>query len=200
MSYDNGRPTNHDRSPPSSGTTTPTPSAGGGSSVYSGGGGGSLSSIGNVFSGLIRRFSGSTSSVSSSGPASPQATGNGITSVYNPKSAAQHQPNSRRRTPSPFRPPPLDPLVLMGYRESTPESARLLSKAVAEEVRIMVPARLQIVEHWRLIYSLEQDGASLATLYQRCAKFKGQRVGFVLVVRDLEGGVSLIYMSSTHTS
>lgn len=193
MSYYNGRLTNHDPSPPSSsGAATPT------SSVYGGAGAagvGLSSSIGNVFSGLMRRFSGDTSQLSSSAPtSSPHNAGNGTSTVYMPptSSLAHHQ----RRTPSPFRPPPLDPLVLRGHADSTPESARLLSAAVAEEVRIMVPARLQIAEDWRLVYGLERDGASLATLYQRCAAFSGQRVGFVLVVRDLEGGVSFSVMSS----
>lgn len=107
----------------------------------------------------------------------------GINGVFFPS----HQPI---RTASPFRPPPLDPIVLHGYKESTSQSARLLSHGVAEEIRIMLPERLRIKEDWRLIYSLEQDGASLATLYQKAAEFQGQRVGFVLVVRDDLGGVS----------
>lgn len=90
-----------------------------------------------------------------------------------------------------MRPPPLDPLILHGYRPGTPSSAKLLSPAVAEEIRTMVPERLRIVDDWHLIYSLEQDGASLATLYQRCRQFEGKRAGFVLVVKDLEGGVRI---------
>lgn len=69
-------------------------------------------------------------------------------------------------------------------------AARLLGSSVAEEIRTMVPERLRIAEDWRLVYSLEQDGASLATLYQRCRQYAGRRVGFVLVVKDQEGGVS----------
>lgn len=96
----------------------------------------------------------------------------------------------RTATASPFRPPPLEPLVLHGYRESTQASARLLTTMVAEELRVMIPERLRIVEDWRLIYSLEQDGASLSTLYQKCRHYEGRRVGFVLVVKDQDGGVS----------
>jgi hypothetical protein len=101
-------------------------------------------------------------------------------------------PTSRRAlTPSPFRPPPLEPLMLHGYRSSTLPSARLLTTAIAEEIRTMIPERLRIVEDWHLIYSLEQDGASLSTLYQKCLHYSGRRVGFVLVVKDQEGGVSM---------
>lgn len=99
-------------------------------------------------------------------------------------------PSNIKRTVSPFRPPPLDPIILHGFKESTPTSARLLSNGVAEEIRIMLPERLRIMEDWNLIYSLEQDGASLATLYQKAAVYQGRRVGFVLVVRDDAGGVS----------
>jgi hypothetical protein len=101
----------------------------------------------------------------------------GITGVYTPV----------HRTASPFRPPPLEPLVLQGLREGT---SRLLTPAVAEEIRTMVPERLKIVEDWKLVYSLEQDGASLSTLYHKCSQFERRRVGFVLVVKDQEGGVS----------
>jgi hypothetical protein len=105
----------------------------------------------------------------------------GINDVFHPPHMA--------RTASPFRPPPLDPIVLHGYKSSTAPDARLLSHAIAEEIRIMLPERLRIVEDWRLLYSLEQDGASLATLYQKAAAVYGRRIGFVLVVRDEAGGV-----------
>ncbi|KAG7136001.1 Oxidation resistance protein 1 like [Verticillium longisporum] len=111
----------------------------------------------------------------------------GVTGVYTPP----HQ----RRTASPFRPPPLDPVVLDGHGPATPASARLLARAVAEEVRSLLPERLRIVEHWRLVYSLAQDGASLHTLYARAAAVQGARVGFVLVVRDDVGGTFGAYLS-----
>lgn len=136
--------------------------------------------------GIIRRFSTEDSSTFGSQlhssvfgePSAPEK--DGINGVYSPMA----------RTASPFRPPPLDPLVLHGYRDNTPDSARLLSHAVAEEIRAMVPERLRILDDWSLVYSLEQDGASLSTLYQKCRHFTGRRVGFVLVVRDQEGAVS----------
>ncbi|KKF92883.1 Oxidation resistance protein 1 [Ceratocystis platani] len=106
-----------------------------------------------------------------------------------------HRHAQQRRIPSPFQPPPLDPVVLLGYKATTPTSARLLSTALAEEIRIMVPERLKLSEHWRIVYSLEQDGASLATLYQKARAYEGQRVGFVLVVRDSEGGTFGGYLS-----
>ncbi|KAM0520344.1 hypothetical protein ACHAQF_007150 [Verticillium nonalfalfae] len=111
----------------------------------------------------------------------------GVTGVYTPPHL--------RRTASPFRPPPLDPVVLDGHRAATPASARLLGRAVAEEVRSLLPERLRIVEHWRLVYSLAQDGASLHTLYARAAAVQGARIGFVLVVRDDAGGTFGAYLS-----
>ncbi len=104
------------------------------------------------------------------------------------------------RTMSPMRPPPLEPLQLEGFAAETSPEARLLTAPVAEEIRIMVPARLGIVDEWRLVYSLEQDGASLATLYEKCAAFQGRRVGFVLVVKDCEGGVRFSHPTPCHPS
>lgn len=179
--------------PSSSGAHTPTHSSSAAPSL-------SNSVITTMWSGLIRRFSSdlpesyghnghshepSHLSHARTEPAGGGGGGfqDGINGVFFPS----HQPI---RTASPFRPPPLDPIVLHGYKESTSQSARLLSHGVAEEIRIMLPERLRIKEDWRLIYSLEQDGASLATLYQKAAEFQGRRVGFVLVVRDDLGGVS----------
>lgn len=136
----------------------------------------------------MRRFSSDPAAgnlVTSAHPSSHTAVhGNdGVAGVYTPPI---------NRTASPMQPPPLDPVVLNGFRDETPATARLLSAPVAEEIRIMVPERLRIEEDWNLVYSLDQDGASLATLYEKCGAYTGKRGGFVLVVRDDEGGVSNI--------
>lgn len=91
------------------------------------------------------------------------------------------------RTASPFQPPPLTPLTLCGSTSST-----ILSRAVAEEIRLLIPPRLQLAEQWSLAYSLEEDGVSLGTLYNRCAAPNVPRdASFVLVVQDGAGGVGL---------
>ncbi|KZL72094.1 oxidation resistance protein 1 [Colletotrichum incanum] len=162
----------------------------------------SNSMITTMWSGLIRRFSSDIpESYSHNGhsqepshlahartePAGGAAFKDGINGVF--------VPSHINRTASPFRPPPLDPIILHGFKDSTPPSARLLSHGVAEEIRIMLPERLRIMEDWKLIYSLEQDGASLTTLYQKAADYQGRRVGFVLVVRDDAGGTFGAYLS-----
>ncbi|KAH7137949.1 hypothetical protein B0J11DRAFT_395 [Dendryphion nanum] len=100
-----------------------------------------------------------------------------------------------RRKLSPFQPPPLTPLSLKGWKNSTPASGRLLSKALAEEIRLLVPPRLQLVDDWDLIYSLEQNGVSLGTLYEKAEEYRGKRGGFVLVVQDTSGGIFGSYLS-----
>lgn len=95
------------------------------------------------------------------------------------------------RTASPWQPPPLYPIILRGYDPTTAQSAQLLNRTLAEEIRLLVPARLQLCEEWTLIYSLEQNGSSLKTLYEKSDDYRGLRNGFVLVVRDGGGGVSL---------
>jgi hypothetical protein len=72
------------------------------------------------------------------------------------------------------------------------DGAKLLTRALAEEIRLLVPARSQLVEEWRLVFSLEQDGVSLATLYEKCEDLRGKRGGYVLVVKDGSGGVSFV--------
>ncbi|KAI9825324.1 MAG: hypothetical protein M1819_000570 [Sarea resinae] len=137
-------------------------------------------------SSLLRRLhQANPSSPSPNQPPSHSMDNSNASGVYTP-------PN---RTASPFQPPPLYPLTLKGYKASTPPSARLLSRALAEEIRLLVPPRLQLVEDWKLIYSLEQDGVSLATLYKRCEEYWGRRTGFVLVVRDGDGGTFGAYLT-----
>lgn len=112
------------------------------------------------------------------------------TGVYHP---AQQLPPKRRL--SPFQPPPLTPLTLRGYKESTRGKARVLSKAVAEEIRLLIPPRLQLMDTWTLTYSLEQNGSTLSTLYSLCDVHRGKRGGFVVVVRDAGGGVFGAYLT-----
>ncbi|KAF1934688.1 oxidation resistance protein 1 [Clathrospora elynae] len=99
------------------------------------------------------------------------------------------------RTASPFQPPPLTPLSLKGWRGGMREKGKLLSKALAEEIRLLLPPRLQLVDEWSLAYSLEQNGVSLGTLYKKSDDYRGKRGGFVLVVKDDGGGVFGAYLS-----
>ncbi|GAB1317278.1 oxidation resistance protein 1 [Madurella fahalii] len=150
------------------------------------------SSVSSFWGGLMRRFSTEPPPSTATSPNLPRAKsfqpdGDGIDGVYTP-------PHTHR-TASPMRPPPLEPLQLVGFSDDTRPGARLLTAAIAEEIRIMIPARLSIVDEWNLVYSLEQDGASLATLYDKCARYQGKRVGFVLCVKDCEGGLFGAYLS-----
>lgn len=122
---------------------------------------------------------------------------NTATSLSSPTTGADmhgalHNPH---RTASPFQPPPLTPLTLQGWKSGMRESGKLLSKALAEEIRLLVPPRLQLVDEWNLMYSLEQNGVSLATLYKNSDEYRGKRGGFVLVIKDASGGVFGAYLS-----
>jgi hypothetical protein len=132
--------------------------------------------VSHVVSSLYRRL---TDSTISSPPATSRADG-----VYTPP----------RRTASPFQPPPLTPLSLRGLDPRT--STQILSRTLAEEIRLLLPPRLQLADRWELAYSLEQDGVSLGTLYQKCASPNlPSGSSFVLVVRDAAGGVRLVFSS-----
>ncbi|KAK5007933.1 oxidation resistance protein 1 [Cryomyces antarcticus] len=135
-------------------------------------------------SGLLRRLSADNA---------PTPLARALSANYNqPMEHVFHPP---RRNLSPFQPPPLTPLSLKGYKDTATSKSRLLSKTLAEEIRLLVPPRLQLVDDWRLVYSLEQNGSSLATLYQKCEEFWGKRAVFVLVVRDGGGGIFGAYLT-----
>lgn len=93
------------------------------------------------------------------------------------------------RRPSPFQPPPLTPLSLVHDLPDAQSEDLLLTKSLAEEIRLLVPARLQLVNTWKLAYSLDIHGSSLTTLYEQCDCILGplgktQRGGFVILVQD----------------
>ncbi|ODV93556.1 hypothetical protein PACTADRAFT_52120 [Pachysolen tannophilus NRRL Y-2460] len=81
--------------------------------------------------------------------------------------------------------PPLTPLQLNGYKSSTKH--QLLSLPLAEELRFHLPPRLQISHDWQLLYSIEQNGISLRTLYNSMIPkdtFRSRKFGYLLVIRD----------------
>lgn len=147
--------------------------------------------VSHAVSGLLRRFSSEAEPKSSKHTPPPSyLENNGLDGVYTPP----------YRTASPFQPPPLYPVVLTGHSVDTPASARLLTRGLAEEIRLLVPARLQLSETWRLVYSLEEDGVSLGTLYKKCEELRGLRNGYVLVIKDGEGSVSFPRLLPLHDS
>jgi hypothetical protein len=125
----------------------------------------------HVVSGLYRRL---TEPTPDSSPSRPVPDVMSSSEVYSPP----------RRTASPFQPPPLTPLTL---KVSSNASHLLLTRSLAEEIRLLVPPRLQLLDTWQLAYSLDRDGSSLATLYENCKIYsrRSQRAGYVLVVRDV---------------
>lgn len=145
--------------------------------------------VSHAVSGLLRRFS--TDPPTKSNHSSPihsptyQASKNGLDGVYTPP----------YRNASPFQPPPLYPVSLKGYHDDTFASAKLLTKTLAEEIRLLVPPRLQLCEEWNLVYSLVQDGVSLGTMYKKCDDLRGLRNGYVLVVKDGDGGIFGAYLT-----
>jgi hypothetical protein len=137
--------------------------------------------VSRVVSGLYRRLTDSSSSTNLSDHHSPHGM---ATDRSSPSSEVLFTP---KRTASPLQPPPLTALTLKSTTNFSPE---LLTCTLAEEIRLLVPPRLQLVDTWTLAYSLERDGSSLATLYENCRQFssRSQRAGYVLVIRDTSGG------------
>lgn len=83
----------------------------------------------------------------------------------------------------------LGAVKLVGRKEGTQE---VLSGGVAEMIRTHLPALARLPRTWTLLYSLDQHGISLNTLYANCErngrennKDKGGRsAGELVVVRD----------------
>ncbi|SCU93647.1 LANO_0E04434g1_1 [Lachancea nothofagi CBS 11611] len=84
---------------------------------------------------------------------------------------------------------PLPQVKLHGYTEST--KSRLLTPEICDEIRNLMPTRIQLYPDWHLLYSLQQHGASLHSLYDKVSpetKNPG-RVGYILLIEDRRGGI-----------
>lgn len=71
---------------------------------------------------------------------------------------------------------------LLGRKEST---RAVLGTALANILRSHLPVRARLPRTWTLLFSLDQHGISLRTLYARCGTHAGNAL---LVVRDAEDG------------
>ena len=123
------------------------------------------------------------------------ANHNGSMSGYMAAMMSPPPTSPPHRRPSPFQPPPLTPLSLHGYSADTKRKSRLLTRALAEEIRLLIPPRLQLQNHWDLTYSMAQNGSTLSMLYSQCSAHEGKRGGFVLAVRDSAGSIFGAYLS-----
>ncbi|KAI8370273.1 TLDc domain-containing protein [Blakeslea trispora] len=60
------------------------------------------------------------------------------------------------------------------------------------QIRPYIPRRFRIVQNWDLLYSLDQHGASLATLYSCTENFVGP---CILIIQDLDEQIFGAYLS-----
>lgn len=83
----------------------------------------------------------------------------------------------------------LPSVVLNGYLPTTKN--RLLNSEMCGEIRMLMPTRIQLYTDWTLLYSLEQHGSSLSSLYE-CISPESTtpvRVGYVIIIKDRMNGI-----------
>lgn len=121
----------------------------------------------------------------STSPISNSNSSSGGGGGYQRSNLSSPPPNLRTVSSPLLQPPPLTPVTLKDTGSLVPSDV-LLTSALAEEIRLLIPPRLQLMDTWRLVYSLARDGSSLATLYHKAADVarRSLRAGYVLVVRD----------------
>ncbi|CAD1783749.1 similar to Saccharomyces cerevisiae YPL196W OXR1 Protein of unknown function required for normal levels of resistance to oxidative damage, null mutants are sensitive to hydrogen peroxide [Maudiozyma barnettii] len=78
---------------------------------------------------------------------------------------------------------------LVGYLPTTKN--RLLTVGMCDEIRMLMPPRIQLYNEWTLLYSLEQHGASLHSLYANVTPDDdvNRRIGYVIVIKDRQNGI-----------
>jgi len=158
------------------------------------------------YNGSVTEATSSTSSRSISGSSIFPSSGSSIFSSLGNKTLSSDKSTTQGHV-SPFQPPPLTPLTLLYSKHDTfkqqytrdvdveeedihDKTHRILKEALAEEIRLLLPPRLQLVDSWKSIYSLERDGTSLTRLYHLCDAYRGKRGGFIIAIKDTKGAVS----------
>ncbi|QLG73052.1 hypothetical protein HG535_0E01360 [Zygotorulaspora mrakii] len=78
---------------------------------------------------------------------------------------------------------------LKGYSPNT--KCKLLTPEMCDEIRTLMPMRVQLYTEWKLLYSLEQHGASLKSLYHNVVpqSKRPARVGYVIIIQDRRHGL-----------
>ncbi|EIM84600.1 TLD-domain-containing protein [Stereum hirsutum FP-91666 SS1] len=79
-------------------------------------------------------------------------------------------------------------VLLLGRKEST---EAVLTGDVADEIRPYLPALSRLPKSWTLLFSLDQHGISLQTLYSRCEAHVG---GALVVIKDEGEAVFGVWM------
>ncbi|KAJ3306607.1 oxidation resistance protein 1 [Kappamyces sp. JEL0829] len=111
-------------------------------------------------------------------------------SLTSPKRASSTSPT--RLDPSHYTPSPR--LLLTGRLDETPV---LLTLRMAEELRSFLPVLQKESREWQLLYSMDQHGISLATLFNKVQDY-GLALSLmpcVLVLRDQHGAVFGAFLS-----
>ncbi|KAG1460334.1 hypothetical protein G6F46_003227 [Rhizopus delemar] len=84
------------------------------------------------------------------------------------------------------------PLIVLRGRPQ--ETGGLLTESMAEIIRPYVPKRFRVASVWKLLYSLDEHGASLHTLYAMTREYVGP---CVWMMKDEEGQIYGAYSSHT---
>ncbi|KAI7873362.1 TLD-domain-containing protein [Mucor mucedo] len=87
------------------------------------------------------------------------------------------------------------PSIILGNRKQ--ESEVVLTEEIAELVRPYLPRRYRIAQKWNLLYSLDQHGASLFTLYSLMRDYDGP---CMMIIKDADGQVFGSYLSNPLSS
>ncbi|CEP07240.1 hypothetical protein [Parasitella parasitica] len=90
----------------------------------------------------------------------------------------------------------IPPIRLTG-RQYDDLNAAVLTETIAELVRPYIPRRFRIAQTWDLLYSLDQHGVSLGTLYYRMKDFEGP---CIMTIKDAEEQIFGAYLSHPFSS
>eukprot|EP00834_Sanchytrium_tribonematis_P004222 NODE_195_length_13287_cov_0.482484.p8 type:complete len:240 gc:universal NODE_195_length_13287_cov_0.482484:1116-397(-) len=80
----------------------------------------------------------------------------------------------------------MDRLPTITLKNRLEKTRKVLNLLIAESLRNYLPTYFEISSSWELLYSLDQHGSSLQTLYRSMDKYEEDKMrhGFVLICKD----------------
>ena len=92
----------------------------------------------------------------------------------------------------------LDTLPVIQLKNRKDASRKVLTLPMAESLRQYIPKAFEISGNWKMLYSLDQDGASLNTMYRFMDPYNTEqmKLGFVLIVKDTSDSVFGVFFTN----
>ncbi|CAO3655747.1 unnamed protein product [Mucor hiemalis] len=99
--------------------------------------------------------------------------------------------------PTKAKPINFDEMPIVTLSDRKQDSEVVLTEDIAELIRPYLPRRYRVAPKWNLLYSLDQHGVSLGTMYSQMKDYEGP---CMMIIKDADEQIFGSYLSNTLSS